>query len=84
MERYGVSRNSLREALGAGLMHRLVGRVPEEDLAELDALVERMHTELREGTRSRPAPTAPSTGWAPRRGGRARHFDDIRGRLSQH
>ncbi|MBD0422182.1 FadR/GntR family transcriptional regulator [Streptomyces sp. NPDC052309] len=38
----------MREALEAGLMHRLAGRLPEEDLAELDALVARMHTEVRE------------------------------------
>ncbi|CAL9342403.1 FadR/GntR family transcriptional regulator [Streptomyces sp. enrichment culture] len=37
----------LREALEAGLMHRLAGRLPEEDLADLDALVETMHTEVR-------------------------------------
>ncbi|WP_437040294.1 FadR/GntR family transcriptional regulator [Streptomyces sp. enrichment culture] len=39
----------LREALEAGLMYQLAGRLPDEDLAELDALVERMHTEVREG-----------------------------------
>ncbi|MEW2450848.1 FadR/GntR family transcriptional regulator [Streptomyces parvulus] len=38
----------LREALEAGLMHRLAGRLPEADLAELDALVATMHTEVRE------------------------------------
>ncbi|MFG3251253.1 FadR/GntR family transcriptional regulator [Streptomyces sp. NPDC048187] len=38
----------LREALEAGLMHRLAGRLPEEDLTELDALVETMHREVRE------------------------------------
>jgi DNA-binding FadR family transcriptional regulator len=39
----------LREALEAGLMYRLAGRLPEEDLAELDALVARMRSEVREG-----------------------------------
>ncbi|GHB58133.1 hypothetical protein GCM10010377_56350 [Streptomyces viridiviolaceus] len=29
-------------------MHRLAGRLPDEDLAELDALVTRMHTEVHE------------------------------------
>ncbi|MFE5397816.1 FadR/GntR family transcriptional regulator [Streptomyces sp. NPDC056568] len=38
----------LREALEAGLMHRLAGRLPEEDLAELDALVATMHSEVRD------------------------------------
>ncbi|TDT27554.1 DNA-binding FadR family transcriptional regulator [Streptomyces sp. BK208] len=38
----------LREALEAGLMHRLAGRLPEGDLTELDALVETMHREVRE------------------------------------
>ncbi|MFE0805693.1 FadR/GntR family transcriptional regulator [Streptomyces sp. NPDC058812] len=38
----------LREALEAGLMHRLAGRLPDEDLAELDALVTTMHTEVHE------------------------------------
>ncbi|WP_251076257.1 FadR/GntR family transcriptional regulator [Streptomyces sp. ISL-12] len=38
----------LREALEAGLMYRLAGRVPEADLAELDALVATMHTEVRD------------------------------------
>ncbi|MEV7198151.1 FadR/GntR family transcriptional regulator [Streptomyces sp. NPDC093510] len=35
----------LREAVETGLIARLVGRVPAADLAELDALVERMETE---------------------------------------
>lgn len=38
----------LREALEAGLMHQLAGRLPDEDLRELDALVARMHKEVRE------------------------------------
>ncbi|MFI6873030.1 FadR/GntR family transcriptional regulator [Streptomyces sp. NPDC050400] len=35
----------LREAVETGLVARLAGRVPEEDLAELDALVGRMEKE---------------------------------------
>ncbi|GHJ41624.1 FadR/GntR family transcriptional regulator [Streptomyces sp. TS71-3] len=38
----------MREALEAGLMYGLAGRLPEEDLAELDTLVARMHAEVRE------------------------------------
>ncbi|MGP4085820.1 FadR/GntR family transcriptional regulator [Streptomyces sp. KR55] len=36
----------MREALEAGLMHRLAGRLPAENLEELDALVGKMHTEV--------------------------------------
>lgn len=39
----------LREAVETGLVARVVGRVPEADLAELDALVERMEEEARAG-----------------------------------
>jgi DNA-binding FadR family transcriptional regulator len=40
----------LREALEAGLISRLAGRVPERDLGELDALVDRMEQEAARGT----------------------------------
>ncbi|MBC3993906.1 FadR/GntR family transcriptional regulator [Streptomyces buecherae] len=39
----------LREALETGLLTRLVGRVPDADLATLDALVERMAAEAERG-----------------------------------
>ncbi|MEU6536597.1 FadR/GntR family transcriptional regulator [Streptomyces sp. NPDC047000] len=40
----------LREALETGLVSRLAGRLPEADLAELDALVDRMEKETARGT----------------------------------
>ncbi|MCZ0211086.1 FadR/GntR family transcriptional regulator [Streptomyces achromogenes] len=40
----------LREAVETGLVSRLAGRLPEADLAELDALVDRMEREAAEGT----------------------------------
>ncbi|MGW2101246.1 FadR/GntR family transcriptional regulator [Streptomyces olivaceoviridis] len=40
----------LREAVETGLVSRLAGRLPEADLVELDALVERMEREAAEGT----------------------------------
>ncbi|TPQ18398.1 FadR/GntR family transcriptional regulator [Streptomyces sporangiiformans] len=40
----------LREAVETGLISRLAGRVPEDDLAELDALVDRMDAEAAAGT----------------------------------
>ncbi|TVL89218.1 FadR/GntR family transcriptional regulator [Streptomyces sp. SAJ15] len=39
----------LREAVETGLVARLAGRIPEADLAELDALVERMEKESATG-----------------------------------
>ncbi|WP_190189725.1 FadR/GntR family transcriptional regulator [Streptomyces minutiscleroticus] len=39
----------LREAVETGLVSRLAGRVPEADLAELDALVDRMEAEAAAG-----------------------------------
>ncbi|MEV0225319.1 FadR/GntR family transcriptional regulator [Streptomyces sp. NPDC050704] len=39
----------LREAVETGLISRLAGRVPPDDLAELDALVDRMDTEAAVG-----------------------------------
>ncbi|MFF1696599.1 FadR/GntR family transcriptional regulator [Streptomyces sp. NPDC058257] len=36
----------LREAVETGLIARLAGRIPDADLAELDALVDRMDTEV--------------------------------------
>jgi DNA-binding FadR family transcriptional regulator len=39
----------LREAVETGLIARLAGRIPQADLAELDALVERMEAEAAEG-----------------------------------
>ncbi|MEV0262107.1 FadR/GntR family transcriptional regulator [Streptomyces sp. NPDC050617] len=40
----------LREAVETGLIARLAGRVPEDDLAELDALVGRMEEEAAAGS----------------------------------
>ncbi len=40
----------LREAVETGLIARLAGRVPASDLAELDALIERMEREAAEGS----------------------------------
>ncbi|MHB9861489.1 FadR/GntR family transcriptional regulator [Streptomyces sp. YIM S03343] len=40
----------LREAMEAGLVSRLAGRIPAADLAELDALVDRMEEETVRGT----------------------------------
>ncbi|GHJ27994.1 transcriptional regulator [Streptomyces hygroscopicus subsp. sporocinereus] len=40
----------LREAVETGLVARLAGRVPEADLAELDAVVRRMEAEAAEGS----------------------------------
>ncbi|ADI09838.1 GntR family transcriptional regulator [Streptomyces bingchenggensis BCW-1] len=39
----------LREAVETGLIARLAGRIPQADLTELDALVERMEAEAAEG-----------------------------------
>jgi DNA-binding FadR family transcriptional regulator len=39
----------LREAVETGLVSRLAGRLPEADLAELDALVDRMEQEAAQG-----------------------------------
>ncbi|MFI6941800.1 FadR/GntR family transcriptional regulator [Streptomyces sp. NPDC050418] len=39
----------LREAVETGLISRLAGRVPPEDLAELDALLARMESEAEDG-----------------------------------
>lgn len=40
----------LREAVETGLIARLAGRIPEADLAELDAIVRRMEAEAAEGS----------------------------------
>ncbi|MFH9671337.1 FadR/GntR family transcriptional regulator [Streptomyces sp. NPDC017405] len=40
----------LREAVETGLVSRLAGRLPQADLVELEALVERMEREAAEGT----------------------------------
>lgn len=40
----------LREAVETGLIARLAGRIPEADLAELDAIVRRMEAEAVEGS----------------------------------
>jgi DNA-binding FadR family transcriptional regulator len=39
----------LREAMEAGLISRLAGRIPEQDLAELHSLVDRMDQEAEQG-----------------------------------
>ncbi|NGO47807.1 FadR/GntR family transcriptional regulator [Streptomyces ureilyticus] len=39
----------LREAVETGLISRLAGRIPEADLVELDALVDRMESQAAEG-----------------------------------